>query len=476
MLRIDNFINGAWHPARLTAQDRSPVNNAPLVEYPLSEAADIDRAVTAASAAGSDWASRTPTQRSAFLAAIADGVCQRREQIANAISQSVGKPITEAFMDVDDAIDCYRYYADLIKQTPREQAISTGVEELDSLLCRDPVGVVGLITPWNFPTVTTAWKLAPALAAGCTVVLKPSEVSPWPEAMLADIVNEAGLPAGVVNIVHGNGDAGAALVNHPAVRKISFTGSTGTGKRIAHACAEDIKNLSLELGGKSSIIVCADADPALAVQTIIGGIFFNNGQICSATSRLLIHESLAPTLLPQLKAATEALVIGDPTNNSCELGPLASQAQFDKVMAYLALATEENLDCLTGGHALPERGHCYVAPTIYKNVPAESQLWNDEIFGPVLCIQTFADNDEAIAIANDSEFGLAASVVSQDIAEAQRIARALEAGNIWINTDQRVLVATSWGGMKHSGLGRELGPWGLAAFTEIKHIHTPSAE
>ncbi|WP_221800896.1 aldehyde dehydrogenase family protein [Oceanobacter mangrovi] len=479
MIRIENYLGNnrqASQPAGYL-QSVNPYNREAIAEFPCSGKAEVDEAVASAEQALVGWRQTSATQRADYLDRIASAIELRSEQIAAAITASCGKPLTEAGYDVLDSIDCYRYYAALARELAAQQdaqglqAVAIADPAFSSRLRREPVGVVALITPWNFPTVTTSWKLAPALAAGCTVVLKPSEVTPLPESILAEICTAAGLPAGVVNIVYGAGEAGAALVSHPQVRKVSFTGSTATGARIALETAAEIKNLSLELGGKSSIIVFDDADMEVALQAIMGGIFFNNGQICSATSRLLVHEGIAAELLAQLQQRVAQLKPSNPATAEAVLGPLACEAQFNKVMEYLAIAEAEGLQCLNGGKACSDGvSQWMVEPTVYVDVPVSSRLWQEEIFGPVLCCRTFATVEEAIERANDCEYGLAATVVSGDEQRAEAVACQLEAGHIWLNCDQKVLVETSWGGMKKSGLGRELGPWGLSAFTEVKHI------
>lgn len=477
MTRIENYIAGEAKPVKAYAPSFNPYNQETIAEYPLSDATDVDSAVVSADRALHDWRRLSFSQRGEYLDKIAAEIEKRSEAIAQAITLSGGKPISEARFDVLDSIDCYRYYAKLARAQDSQQnaVVETEADDLSSRTRREPVGVVALITPWNFPTVTTSWKLAPALAAGCTVVLKPSEITPLPESYLAEICAAVELPAGVVNITYGAGETGAELVRHPDVRKVSFTGSTETGGRIATAVAADIKNLSLELGGKSSIIVCEDADLELATSAVIGGIFFNNGQICSATSRLLVHESIASDLLKRLCAEVAKMTPSDPTEEDAVLGPLACKAQFEKVRSYLQIAREEELDALIGADVYDHPSCAWmIEPTIFADVPTTSRLWNEEIFGPVLCCRTFSSDEEAIREANNCEYGLAATVISRDEERADNLAFELEAGHIWINTDQRVLAETSWGGMKKSGIGRELGPWGLAAFTEIKHITKPS--
>lgn len=341
-------------------------------------------------------------------------------------------------------------------------------------LTLEPVGVAGLIVPWNFPLVTTSWKVAPALAAGCTVVLKPSEVTPIVELELGAIAHEAGLPPGVLNIVTGTGPGvGAPMTAHRDVAKISFTGSNAVGARVMQAAASGPKAIGLELGGKSPILVFADADLDQAAQLVVGGIFYNAGQMCSATSRLLVEKSVAPALLERVVGMAQDLTMGDPLDPATRMGPLTTRAQFDKVNGYIERGIREGQRLLIGGGRPRDikRGW-FVAPTIFTDVPPESALWREEIFGPVLCTRTFASEAEAIGLANNSDFGLVATIASRDAIRAERVADALEAGHVWINAPQTIFVETSWGGFKGSGIGRELGPWGLDAYLEVKHKTT----
>lgn len=323
--------------------------------------------------------------------------------------------------------------------------------------------------PWNFPLVTSAWKLAPALAAGCTVVLKPSEVTPLIEQAYGQIADALGLPAGVLNIVNGKAETGAALSNHNGLDKLSFTGSNSVGSQVMRSASAQCRPVTLELGGKSAIVVFDDCDVDQAVEWIVAGISWNAGQMCSATSRLLVQDGIADALLPRLQAALENLRVGNPLTEEVDMGPLTSQAQWLKVASYFATAREEGLQCLAGGHALDREGW-FVSPTLYTDVPKDSRLWTEEIFGPVLCARRFATEEQAIAEANDSRFGLVATVCSADLERAERVADALEVGHVWINSVQAVFVETSWGGTKGSGIGRELGPWGLSAYQSIKHV------
>jgi betaine-aldehyde dehydrogenase len=345
-------------------------------------------------------------------------------------------------------------------------------DDFSARLRREPCGVVGLIVPWNFPMVTTAWKLAPALAAGCCVVLKPSEVTPLAELQLARIIADAGFPAGVFNLVCGTGLAvGAPLAADRRVAKISFTGSNAVGVQVMQRAAETIKGVSLELGGKSSLLVLADADLDLAVELACGGGFFNAGQMCSATSRVLVADSLADDFLQRLQARAEGIRVADPFAEDVEMGALINCTQYQRVLGHIQRGIEAGARLLCGGERPADLAKGYfIRPTVFTDVPLDSALWNEEIFGPVLCVRRFATEDEAIALANDSDFGLVASVVSTNTASAERVANGLQAGMVWINAPQVIFPQTAWGGYKQSSIGRELGPWGLAAFQELKHV------
>ncbi|HEU0201655.1 MAG TPA: aldehyde dehydrogenase family protein [Burkholderiaceae bacterium] len=474
-MRTQHYIGGQWRDS--ADGQRLPVVNPSdeslLAEVALGGAAEVDLAVDAAVAAQPAWARADRSERARLLRRIADAVLADEAELVRLQSLNNGKPVAEARIDVADVASCFEYYATLA-ETSTEANVPLPTADYVARVRREPYGVVGLIVPWNFPMVTTAWKLAPALAAGNAVVLKPSEVTPLPELALAQIIHDAGVPAGVFNTVVGTGPAvGAPLVAHPRVRKISFTGSNAVGTRIMQSAAETIKGVSLELGGKSAIVVFDDADLDVACELVIGGAFMNAGQMCSATSRLLVHAPIADALTQRIVARALDMRLGDPLAERTEMGPLASRAQLDRVLGYVATANEEGLRCLCGGERVGARGY-FMQPTVYADVPAASRLWREEIFGPVLAIQTFADEADAIARANDSEFGLVATVVTRDNQRANRVADALEAGLVWVDMPQLIFPQTAWGGMKRSSIGRELGPWGLAAFQQVKHVVAPA--
>jgi len=468
------YINGQWLAGSEQLSVINPATEAPLATVAGGGEVSVEQAVHAATTAFSEWSQTCGAARGAFLRKIASGVQERRERLIELQSLNNGKPVFEAAIDVDDVIATFDYYAGLAEALDASQNSSVPLpsDDFAARLRREPCGVVALIVPWNFPMVTTAWKLAPALAAGCCVVLKPSEVTPLPELELADIIAHCGLPAGVFNLVCGTGLAvGAPLAAHPGVAKISFTGSNAVGVQVMQRAAETVKGVSLELGGKSSLLVLADADLDLAVELASGGGFFNAGQMCSATSRVLVADELADVFLEKLRVRAESIRVADPFDPDVEMGALVNQAQFQRVLAHIARGINAGARLVCGGERPVElpRGY-FLRPTIFTDVPLDSALWREEIFGPVLCVRSFATEAEAIALANDSEFGLVASVVSADAEAADRVANALHAGLVWINAPQVIFPQTAWGGYKHSSIGRELGPWGLQAFQEIKHV------
>ncbi|MBA2925252.1 aldehyde dehydrogenase family protein [Pseudomonas sp. P7] len=468
------YIDGEWRAGHDVLEVINPATESRLAQVSVGDMAAVTQAVDAASRAFAGWSKSTGRERGALLRKIAQGVREQREALMHLQSSNNGKPLFEAGIDVDDVIATFEYYAGVAEDLDagQDRPVALPSDEFSARLRREPCGVVGLIVPWNFPMVTTAWKLAPALAAGCCVVLKPSEVTPLAELQLARIIAESGLPAGVFNLVCGTGLAvGAPLAADRRVAKISFTGSNAVGVQVMQRAAETIKGVSLELGGKSSLLVLADADLDLAVELACGGGFFNAGQMCSATSRVLVADTLADEFLQRLRARAEGIRVADPFAEDVEMGALINRAQYQRVVGHIQRGIEDGARLLCGGERPADlaRGY-FIRPTVFTAVPLDSALWNEEIFGPVLCVRSFATEDEAIALANDSDFGLVASVVGTDVESAERVANALQAGLVWINAPQVIFPQTAWGGYKQSSIGRELGPWGLAAFQEIKHV------
>ncbi|MFP6831521.1 MAG: aldehyde dehydrogenase family protein [Pseudomonas sp.] len=468
------YINGQWSAGREHLRVINPATEALLTTVNGGDEQAVDQAVAAATTAFKEWSQTSGAERGAILRNIANGVRNGREHLMKLQSCNNGKPQFEAAIDVDDVIATFEYYAELAEGLDAQQDSNVPLpsDDFSARLRREPCGVVGLIVPWNFPMVTTAWKLAPALAAGCSVVLKPSEVTPLPELELAAIIAESGLPNGVFNLVCGTGLAvGAPLAADPRIAKISFTGSNAVGVQVMQRAAETVKGVSLELGGKSSLLVLADADLDLAVELACGGAFFNAGQMCSATSRVLVADELEEEFLRRLQKRAQAIRVADPFDAEVEMGALVNQAQYQRVLGHIDGGLSAGARLLCGGNRpadLP-RGY-FLQPTVFTDVPLDSALWCEEIFGPVLCVRSFSSEAEAIALANDTPFGLVASVVTSDAAAADRVANALQAGMVWINAPQVIFPQAAWGGYKQSSIGRELGPWGLAAFQEIKHV------
>ncbi len=475
-MRNQLYINGRWvaPKAGSTIPVVNPATEKILHFAPEATAPDVDDAVTAARAAFLSWRHTSGTERGSFLQAIAKQISSRRQQLAELEVLNTGKVLKEAEMDIDDAIACFEFYAQQAIQLKDRQNAEIELPSPDfcAKVRLEPIGVAGQIIPWNYPLLMAAWKVAPALAAGCTSVLKPSELTPLTALELADIADRVSLPAGVLNVIPGYGSvAGQALANHPGVSKLAFTGSVPTGSAVMHAAADGIKNLSLELGGKSPFIIFDDADLEQAIEWILFGIFWNKGENCCATSRLLVQETLAPRLLERLKLECEKIKVGDPFAEGVLLGPLVSRGQYEKVTGYIAEGKAAGLELLTGGQrpaGLPLG--FYVEPTVFVNVPTTSKLWTEEIFGPVLCVRNFATEAEAIQLANDTSYGLGAAVMSADLERCDRVANALEAGVVWVNCSQPVFVQGPFGGVKQSGIGRELGVWGLDNYLNVKQV------
>jgi betaine-aldehyde dehydrogenase len=468
------YIDGKWRapavPEPITVLN--PSTGEPLSSIGGAGTEEVNDAVAAAQAAFAGWRSMSGRERGAWLDGFAKGLTQRLPALVELQMLNNGKPRGEAETDVRDAIATFEYYADLAARLDEEQNSKVPLPDSGYIgkTRFEPLGPIGMIVPWNFPLVTSAWKVAPALAAGCTVVLKTSEYTPFAELVYADIAVEIGLPTGVLNILTGSGAAGATLAADRRLRKVSFTGSNAVGSKVMSSAAERCMPVSLELGGKSPIVVFADAPVEQAVECIIGGIFYNCGQMCSATSRLIIEEGAAAAVLDHLVERCQRLKVGSPFEAGTEMGPLTTAPQYRKVVAALERAETSHLRCLTGGKALHQGGGFFVLPTVYDDVPVENPVWTEEIFGPVLAIRRFQNETEAIALANRSDFGLVATIITSDPERAERVAAEIDAGHVWVNSVQVIFPQTAWGGFKASGIGRELGPWGLHSFTGVKHI------
>ncbi len=478
---LENYINGSFVPAVSGEQRRifNPANRQEIALATESGVADVQRAVEAARRAFDEgpWRSTTAADRARLLFQLADKIEASAEELARFETLNNGKPLREARFDAADAAACFRYYAGLATK-PTGQTFPVPDPNITCETVREPIGVCGQIIPWNYPLLMLAWKLAPALAAGNCCILKPSEHTPLSAVRVFSFIHELGFPPGVANLILGAGQpVGAALAEHLQVDKIAFTGGSKTGRSVLRAAAGNLKKVSLELGGKSPVVVFADADYEAALEYSLFAIFAGQGEVCSAGSRLLVEESLAERFIADLVAAASQIVVGPGLDEATEMGPLITPEHQERVLQYITQGQQEGAELLCGGHSYPDvadpRHHGnFVAPTLFRVHRSDIPLVQEEIFGPVQTIQTFATEEEALRLANDSVYGLAGGVFTRDGAKARRFIRGLRAGITWINTYHPTFCEAPWGGYKQSGLGRELGTYGFEAYTEVKQINT----
>ncbi|WP_409329639.1 aldehyde dehydrogenase family protein [Trujillonella humicola] len=465
------YVGGAWRtPAGATPIEvHEAATEEVLATVPGGDAADVGAAVTAAREAFPGWSATPVGERARLLRELADGLDARGDDLATVMAREVGTPIATAHrVQVGLGVAVFRSMADLAEQVPAQERIG------NSLVLRVAAGVVGAITPWNYPLYQLAAKVGPALAAGCTSVVKPSSVAPLAAFAVADVAHDIGLPPGVLNVVTGRGaSAGEVLVQHPDVDLVSLTGSTGAGARVAALAAAGVKRTTLELGGKSAFVICPDADLAAAVDAAVRTAFVNNGQTCSATTRLVVPRAVLAEVEDRLAAAVGGMVVGDPLDPATGLGPVASAAQFRTIQGYLDGADGEGT-VLTGGPGrVPEQERgWFVRPTVVSRLDNGARIAREEIFGPVLAVIPVEDVEEAVRVANDSDYGLSGAVFAGDVEGAVAVARRLRTGQVSVNGG-RFNVLAPFGGFKRSGVGRELGPHGLAEYTELVSLQLP---
>ena len=465
---LPNHIGGSTRPALAgrTFENRAPTDGSLIIRVAQSDASDVDAAARAAKSAFPAWRDTPPAERKRILLAIADGIAARAEEIALLESWDTGQPIRYMAQNAKRGAEHFRYFAERAMDAHDGQARPT--EGLISTATRSPIGPVGIITPWNTPFLIATWKIAPALAAGCTVVHKPAEAAPLTSHVLLEIARAAGLPDGAWNLLNGLGpEAGRALTEHPAIRAIAFVGDSDTGRAIMTQCAPTLKRVQFELGGKNPIIVFDDADLERALDAAILMIYALNGERCTSSSRLLIHDAIADTFEARLAERARNIVVGHPLDPATEVGPLIHRAHFEKVRSYLDLGTREGATLATGEARADD---LCVTPSLFTHATNDMRIAREEIFGPILTSIRFSSEEEAIALANDTEYGLTGYVWTRDLTRAMRITKAVEAGMIWVNAANSRHLAMPFGGMKASGIGRDGGDWSLEFFMEQKMV------
>jgi aminobutyraldehyde dehydrogenase len=465
------FIDGQFRPSTsdCTLDVVDPCREAVLAQVADGTAADVDRAVAAARKAQPAWGALTPKERSLILLQIASRVEEHHDLLVNLESANTGKPMGVSRDDVASTVDTFRFFAGAARSST-SQAAGDYTENHLSVIIREPLGVVGVVTPWNYPLLMAAWKIAPILAAGNTLVLKPSEQTPLTTLKFAEVVADL-LPAGVLNVITGTGPVvGARLAEHPAIDMIALTGSVNSGKAVAHGAAQSLKRVHLELGGKAPVVIFEDADLTAAASSIRNAGYWNSGQECGAGCRVLVHESVADTFIEHLVNEVSSLIVGEPNaGDDVEIGPLVSRAHFDRVRGYLDRAKDAGIRAAVGGSALDGPGF-FVAPTVLVGVDSEAEVAREEIFGPVVTVETFTDETDAVTRANSTPYGLSASVFTENARRSHDIAARLDAGTVWVNSHLVLATEAPWGGFKGSGYGRDLSIYALDDYSRTKHV------
>ncbi|MGW8428443.1 aldehyde dehydrogenase family protein [Peribacillus simplex] len=477
MLNLRMYINGEWRDStsKGTQDVINPSNGEVFAKATSGNSEDAKVAIEIARRTFDSgiWSEMPNSERALYLFKIADKIEEKREELLRLETFDNGKTLRESGYDVSDAAACFRYYAGLITKPDGQTYNVPG--PVQAMVVQEPIGVCGLIVPWNHPLLMSAWKIAPALAAGNTIVFKPSEMTPVTATKLFEIIEEVGIPDGVVNLVMGPGrEVGNEIATNPLVDKISLIGGTNTGRHIMRAAAENITNISLELGGKSPNIIFSDANFEAAIDYALYGIYFGTGQVCSAGSRILVEESIYQQFVEKFVERAKKIRVGAGDNPNTEMGPLVSQEHMESVLDYIKIGQQEGASLVCGGYRVEkdglEKGY-FVAPTVFTDVTSEMRIVQEEIFGPVAVIQSFRDEQEAIYLANNTKYGLAGSVFTNDGAKALRVIKKIRAGITYVNTYHLGFVEAPWGGYKQSGIGRGLGTFGLQEFQETKQIN-----
>ena len=476
--QVKQFIGGEWVESSSgeTMEVLNPATGEVIAEAPRGSAEDVERAVAAAKKAWHEWRFKTPKDRMELLLAMADLVDEHAEELARLESQNVGKPWWVAKDEPGAISDNLRFFAGAARNLEGKSA-GEYVEGYTSIIRREPLGIVAGICPWNYPLYMAMWKIGPALAAGNVQIVKPAEQTPLTLLRFMELAQDV-IPTGVLQVVTGDGiPAGDALVRHPDIRLVSLTGDTATGKTIAKNAADTVKRLHLELGGKAPMVVLDDADPATVAEAVKIGGYFNSGQDCTASSRILVSESIYDDVLSETAKAVEAMSVGDPgTDDEIEMGPVISSEQQERVLGFLERATEAKATIVTGGGSLGDRGF-FVSPTIVADVAQDAEIVQNEVFGPVVTMQAFPSDDEAIELANGVRYGLAASVFSENVGRALKVAARLDFGTVWVNEHLFPLASEMpHGGFKESGYGKDMSLYSMEEYTRVKHVAVKLAE